>query len=171
MSWWIYLAILVAFHPGFNDCIILCATQLLEFNDFALVVFECVLFLPGADASYPYLVIGDNIGRQWNDQGPIHHMSKIWPFLIIEFTIGLPGSDPLSLFVLNQRLYRYFASMLSYFSIRARLFRNIPSSFEVSMSISACSISPGKSDSNTSLKILSDRWLSMVTTMQNTTIK
>jgi hypothetical protein len=54
----------VTFHPGFNDCIILFVGQLLKFNDFAVVIFECILFLSGEDASYLYLAIGDNSGRQ-----------------------------------------------------------------------------------------------------------
>jgi hypothetical protein len=54
----------VTFHPGFNDCIILFVGQLFEFNDFAVVIFECILFLPAEDAPYLYLVRGDNSGRQ-----------------------------------------------------------------------------------------------------------
>ena len=82
-------------------------------------------------------------------------------FLISKPTIGLTGSDPPTLFYLTKRSYRYFASMLSYFSIIVCLLSNIFSSFEVSMSISACSICPGNSDSNTSFKLVSERWLSV----------
>ena len=48
----------MAFHPSFDDCIILFAGQLLELNDFAVIVLECILFLPRAKTAYPNLVIG-----------------------------------------------------------------------------------------------------------------
>lgn len=49
---WSNQTIFVAFHPSFNDCIILLAGQLLELSDFGIVVFKCILFLMRAEAAY-----------------------------------------------------------------------------------------------------------------------
>ncbi len=53
---WPNQTIFVAFHPSLNECIILLAGQLLKLLDFGVVVFKCILFLPGAEASYLNLI-------------------------------------------------------------------------------------------------------------------